>query len=293
MNTTRTLAEQFEANRRHLQNVAYRILGSRTEADDAVQEAWLRLTRTDTAELENVRAWLTTVVGRLCLDMLRARKSRAEEPLAPTAIETRPSDHDAERDLELADSVGLALLVVLDSLAPAERVCFVLHDLFNLSFGEIAPIVNRSSAAARQLASRARRRVQGSAHPDDDLARRRDILNAFLEASREGNFSALLALLDPEVTLRADRATLERARQHPGAPELMPEMHGGTVIAKIFEGRARNCRPALIDGAPGLVIAPDDHIRLAMEFIIEHDRVTEIDLIADPSIIERLQISFS
>src|SRR5947209_19163068 len=212
------LAQEFEMNRSHLQAVAHRMLGSASEADDAVQEAWLRLSRSDTSYIDNMRAWLTTIVARVCLDMLRSRKARREEPLgaqAPEMIVSREEGVDPEREALLADSVGLALLVVLETLAPAERVALVLHDMFDLPFDEIAPIVGRSPTAARQLASRARRRVQGAAAvPEPDLTRQRQIVDAFLAASRGGDFAALLALLDPEVVLRADRAAVDA-----GAPQ--------------------------------------------------------------------------
>src|SRR5205809_934269 len=205
------LAERFEANRPHLRAVAYRMLGSVAEADDAVQEAWLRFDRSDTSAVANLGGWLTTVVARVCLDMLRARKSRGEEPLTPAgpAVDRQPSQSDPEEEVLLADSVGLALLVVLETLAPAERLAFVLHDMFDLSFEEIAPIVDRSPDAARQLASRARRRVQGAGTvPDADPTRQREMVDAFLAASRGGDFDALLALLDPDVVVRADPAAV-------------------------------------------------------------------------------------
>src|SRR5881398_2603519 len=206
------LAERFEANRTHLRAVAYRMLGSVSEADDAVQEAWLRLSRSDAGEVENLRAWLTTVVARVCLDMMRSRKSRREEPLGPHVPEPIVSREDAldpEHEALLADSVGLALLVVLETLPPAERLAFVLHDMFAVPFDEIAPIVDRSPAAARQLASRARRRVQGARpEPDVDLAEQREVVDAFLAAAREGDFEALVAVLDPDIVLRADSGAL-------------------------------------------------------------------------------------
>src|SRR5262245_17585666 len=199
------LAERFEANRGHLRSVAYRMLGSEGEADDAVQEAWLRLARADASAVENLRIWLTTVVARVCLDMLRSRKSRREEPI--DKAEAVAGNDNAQRQLEIADSIGLAMLVVLETLSPTERVAFVLHDMFNLPFDDIAPIVGRSPAAARQLASRARRRLQGvPAASDADRERRREVVSAFLAASRGGDFSALLAILDPDVVLRADTA---------------------------------------------------------------------------------------
>src|SRR3954453_10308670 len=208
MNDQDWLAERFEANRSHLRGVAYRMLGSVTEADDAVQEAWIRLSRTDTSQVDNLQAWLTTVVGRVCLNMLRSRKTRREASLEahlPEPVLSSGDGVDPEQEALLGDSVGLAMLVVLDSLTPAERVAFVLHDVFAVPFDEIAPIVGRTPAAARQLASRARRRVQGTSElPDADAGRQREIVEAFLAASRNGDFDALLELLDPEVVLRTD-----------------------------------------------------------------------------------------
>src|SRR5438132_10658199 len=239
------LAQEFEMNRSHLQSVAHRMLGSASEADDAVQEAWLRLSRSDTSYIDNMRAWLTTVVARVCLDMLRSRKSRREEPLdtgLPEPIASSEAVINPEHEAVLADSVGLALLVVLETLTPAERVAFVLHDMFDLPFDEIAPIVGRSPTAARQLASRARRRVQGAdAVHDADLRRQRQVVNAFLAASRSGNFDALLAVLDPNVLLRADPAAVNA-----GATR---EVRGAPAVAGTFSGRARFAQPALVDGA--------------------------------------------
>src|SRR5438105_7873265 len=229
------LAARFEENRTHLGAVAYRMLGSPSDADDAVQESWLRLSRSGTSGVENLGGWLTTVVARVCLDMLRSRTSRREEPLeayVPDPIVSREGGIDPEHEALLADSVGLALLVVLDTLNPAERLAFVLHDLFAVPFDEIAPIVGRSETAARQLASRARRRVQGAATaPDADLTRQREVVDAFLAASRGGDFDALLAVLDPDVVLRADSAAV-----HMGASR---EVRGAAAVAKQFSGRAR------------------------------------------------------
>src|SRR5262245_52170519 len=225
MRERKWLAEQFEANRTHLRAVAYRMLGSSAEADDAVQEAWLKLGRSDTSAVENLTGWLTTVIARVCLDMLRARKTRREEPTVEEAAETVAGDDDPERAALLADSVGLALLVVLQKLAPAERVAFVLHDMFDLPFEEIAAVIGRSPVAARQLASRARRRVKGGPlNPDEDVARQRQVAAAFLAASRDGNFDGLLAVLDPEVVFRADRV----ATQMGGTAEIA----GGVAVAQ-------------------------------------------------------------
>lgn len=286
-----SLAKRFEASRAHLQSVAYRLLGSKSEAEDAVQETWFRLARSDATEVCNLRGWLTTVVARVCLDMLRARKSRREAPLGTEIVENLASPDHEESEAQLADSMGLALLIVLDTLAPAERIAFVLHDMFNLPFDEIAPVVNRTPAAARQLASRARRRVQGSPTPEEDM-RKREIVMAFLNASRNGDFTSLLALLDPEVVLRADAAAISAsvARQERGAPKLAPEVRGGEAVAKTFEGKASAAQPAFIDGAPGLVFAPGGVPFSVFDFVIEGGRITEISLIVNPESIRTLQI---
>jgi RNA polymerase sigma-70 factor (ECF subfamily) len=277
------LAQEFEAHRTHLRAVAYRMLGSRSEADDAVQEAWLRLSRADAGGIENLGGWLTTVVARLCLDLLRSRKSRDEVPLEPHDPEpTSREPGGAEREALLAESVGLALLVVLETLTPAERVAFVLHDMFDLSFDEIAPIVGRSSAAARQLASRARRRVKGAAVPDADRTRQREIVDAFLAASRGGDFVALLALLDPDVVLRADAAAV-----HIGSPG---EVRGATAVAGTFAGRARVAQRALVNGAVGLVWAPGGRPRVVFGFTITGGKIVAIDLMADPEHLRQLDL---
>ncbi len=286
MNEPEWLAEGFEANRNHLRSVAYRMLGSPTEAEDAVQEAWLRLNRSDTGDVENLGGWLTTVVARVCLDMLRSRSSRREEPVGdvPEPIVSHKEVIDPEHEVVLADSVGLALLVVLDTLSPAERVAFVLHDMFAVPFEEIAPIVGRSPDAARQLASRARRRVRGVAPvPDADLTRRRQIVDAFLAASRDGNFDALVAVLDPDVVLRADGAAVQA-----GAEE---EVRGAAAVAELFSGRARAAQPALVDGTAGLVWAPGGKPRVVFGFTIANGKITEIELVADPERIGRLDLA--
>jgi RNA polymerase sigma factor (sigma-70 family) len=268
------LAERFEANRAHLRAVAYRMLGSQTEAEDALQEAWLRLSRSDSSGVDNPGGWLTTVVARVCLDMLRSRKSRSEEALdSHAAIQAR--DRTPDHEALLADSIGLALLVVLETLTPAERVAFVLHDMFDLPFNEIAPIVGRSTTATRQLASRARRRVQGAAHSEDaDRTRQQEIVAAFLAASREGDFAALLSVLDPEVVLRADAPTVQAGAE--------PEVRGAHAVARTFAGRARAAEPALVNGAAGLVWAPGGQPRVVFDIRIESDRIVAIELIADP-----------
>jgi RNA polymerase sigma factor (sigma-70 family) len=280
------LAERFEDNRTHLRAVAYRMLGSLSEADDAVQESWLRLSRSGTSGVENLGGWLTTVVARVCLDMLRSRKSRREEPLdahVPEPIGSHDGGIDPEQQVLLAESVGLALLVVLDTLAPAERLAFVLHDMFDLPFEEIAAVVGRSPAAARQLASRARRRVQGAATlPEADLTRQREVVNAFLAASRGGDFAALLALLDPDVVLRADLAAVRA-----GASE---EVRGSAPVAKTFAGRARAAQPALVNGAAGLVWAPGGRPRVVFGFTITGGKIVQIDMVADPERLRQLDL---
>ncbi|HEY2898140.1 MAG TPA: sigma-70 family RNA polymerase sigma factor [Gemmatimonadaceae bacterium] len=282
------LAAQFEQNRPHLRKVAYRMLGSLTEAEDAVQEGWLRLSRSDTSAVENLSGWLTTVVARVCLDALRTRESRRESSLDASdasAMPARDGELDPEHEAQLADSVGLALLVVLETLEPAERVAFVLHDMFDLPFAEIAPIVGRSRAAARQLASRARRRVQGAGGVKiSDRARQRGIVDAFLAASRGGDFSALLAMLDPGVALRADAATVRTGAE--------PEVAGAEAVAKTFAGRARAARLALIDGAAGLVWSMGGEPKVAFLFTIEEEKITAIDLVGDPERLRGLDLKF-
>jgi RNA polymerase sigma factor (sigma-70 family) len=272
------LAERFEQNRTQLRAVAYRMLGSASEADDAVQEAWLRLSRSDAREVENLGGWLRTVVARICLDMLRSRTSRREEPWAahlPEPVASADSAADPEHEALLADSVGPALLVVLETLSPAERIAFVLHDMFGVPFDEIAPIVERSPEATRKLASRARRRVQGAPEIGDvDRARQRRIVEAFLAASRDGDFEALLAVLDPDVVLRADSAAV--------AMGATAEVCGAAAVAETFEGRARAARPALVGGAPGLVWMQRGRPQIAFRFEFSDDRIVGIDLIGDP-----------
>jgi RNA polymerase sigma factor (sigma-70 family) len=288
------MAERFEANRAHLRQVAYRMLGSRSEADDAVQEAWLRLSRSGTSGVENLGGWLTTVVARVCLDMLRSRKSRREEPFGaevPEPIATGESGSDPEQEAVLADSVGLALLVVLQTLAPAERVAFVLHDLFAVPFAEIATVVERSPAAARQLASRGRRRVQGgSADAEVDPARRREVVEAFLTAARDGDFAGLLTVLDPDVELRADRVAVAAAKANPGAPDVEETVHGAEAVARVFSGRARMARPALLDGMPGVVYAPGGRVFSAFDIVIVDGRIAAIEMIADPDVLAELDV---
>src|SRR6266540_1072741 len=283
-------AERFEAHRAHLRAVAYQMLGSLSEADDAVQEAWLRLSRSDTRGVENLGRWLTTVVARICLDMLRLRKSRREEPLGvhlPGPIVSRQEGIDPEHEALLADSVGLALLVVLDTLTPAERLAFVLHDMFAVPFDEIGPMIERSPAAARQLASRARRRVKGGEPvPDADLTRQRHVVDAFLAASRGGDFEALVALLHPDVVLHADRAAGPTPE-----PVLIRGAHAVAKGARLASGRARFTQPALVNGSVGLVMAPRGRLFLVLGFTITAGKITDIDVIADPDRLRQLDLA--
>jgi RNA polymerase sigma factor (sigma-70 family) len=283
------LAERFEEHRPHLRAVGYRILGSVTEADDAVQEAWLRLSRSDAREIENLGGWLTTVVARVCLNMLQSRKARREEPLGvhvPDPIVSEDAETDPVNQALLADSVGLALLVVLDTLEPAERLAFVLHDMFAVPFEEIATIVGRSPAAARQLASRARRRVQGRAPaPDPDLGRQREVVDAFLAAVREGDFDTLIEVLDPDVVLRADSG--------PVPPPASQEVHGAPAVAELalaFSQVAQFSRPALVNGTAGLVTAPRPDLVSVMGFTITDGKIVEIDILADTARLARLDL---
>src|SRR5215831_2018110 len=287
MNEYDWLAEQFEANRTHLQAVAYRMLGRLDEADDAVQESWLRLSRSGTSGIENLGGWLTTVVARICLDLLRQRHSRHEERLSAAvseSIESREEGINPEQEVELSDSVGLALLVVLDTLSPAERLAFVLHDIFAVPFDEIASIVERSEAATRQLASRARRRVRGATTvKDPDLTSQRAVVDAFLAASREGNFEALLAVLDPDVVFRVDRPAV-----FAGAPG---EVRGAPSVARQFLGRAQGVRAALVNGAVGLVGVRHGQLVLVMRLTIRHGKIVEIDTVADPARLRQLRLA--
>ncbi|MDB5486741.1 MAG: sigma-70 family polymerase sigma factor [Reyranella sp.] len=278
MEEQKFLAERFEANRPHLQRVAYRMLGSAAEAEDAVQEAWLRLSRSETGDVDNLGGWLTTVTARICLDMLRSRKSRCEEAIdehspAPASEET--GGFEPEQEALLADSVGLAMLVVLQALTPAERVAFVLHDMFDLSFDEIASVVGRTPEATRQLASRARRRIQGApAIPEAELSRQRRVVDAFLAASRGGDFEGLLALLDPDVVVRADKAAVALGDT--------AEMRGATPVAQFFKGRAQLARAALVDGRIGVVVAPKGQLLLVLLPVVANGRIAEIEVVADP-----------
>jgi RNA polymerase sigma factor (sigma-70 family) len=285
----RELAERFETHRTHLRAVAYRMLGSLSEADDAVQESWLRLSRAGADGVDNLGGWLTTTVARICLNMLRTRQTRREIPGGldasdEAAVPATPVDSGGpEQEALLADSVGPALLIVLDTLAPAERLAFVLHDVFAVPFDEIAPIVGRSPAAARQLASRARRRVQGRVPANDaDRARQHKIVDAFLAAARDGDFAGLVTLLDPDVVLRADEAAVRV-----GATDMVL---GATAVAQTFTGRARAARVAYIDGAAGLAWSTGGRPRMVFEFTVVHGKVVEIDLRADPERLESMDL---
>ncbi|HLZ23821.1 MAG TPA: sigma-70 family RNA polymerase sigma factor [Ktedonobacterales bacterium] len=293
MNENEWLAERFEEHRAHLRAVAYRMLGSLTAADDAVQDAWLRLSRSGAGEVENLGGWLTTIVARVCLNMLRARNTRREESFEvhlPDLVIRPDGELQPEEEALLADAVGLALLVVLDTLAPAERLAFVLHDLFEVPFEEIAPLVDRTPAAARQLASRARRRVKGAEIPvpDADLARQRDVVDAFFLATRGGEFDALVALLDPDVVLRIDAGAW-----HPAASMVL---HGATAVARqtlsgLASSLARpavHLRPVLVNGAAGVVVTVGGQPMTVMSFTVAEGKIVEIDAIADPERVRRI-----
>jgi RNA polymerase sigma-70 factor (ECF subfamily) len=284
------LARRFDERRAHLQAVAHRMLGSTSEAEDAVQETWLKLNRSNTREVDNFGGWLTTVVARVCLDMLRTRRLRREQALEPVA-DTR-SEPGIDDRVALADATGPALLVVLDMLEPAERVAFVLHDMFDLSFDEIAPIVDRTPAAARQLASRARRRVRGAAAPATDMARQRELVDAFLAASRDGDFERLLGVLSPDVVLHADELAVRTAaaRQRQGAPAFASKVDGASRVADVFKGRAGAAVPALIETAPGAAWAVGGHVRAAFAFAFEGAKIARIDVIMNPQHLAELDV---
>ena len=297
MSAKEVIAEQFEANRSHLRAVAYRMLGSLNEADDAVQEAWLRLSRSESGDIQNLGGWLTTVVARVCLDMLRSRKARSEEGLETQATEpvaTTGKGVDPEQEAILAESVGLALLVVLDTLAPAERLAFVLHDMFAMPFEEIAPIVGRSGDATRQLASRARRRVQGADRvregglPPSELAGQREVVDAFLAAMHAGDFEGLIAVLDPEVVVRAESA--EGVREIRGARNWAK---GALAYQARFRDAqfARFMQPALVDGAVGIILAPGGKLSRALRFTIADRKIREVEIIVNPERLRALELA--
>lgn len=284
------LAAQFEQHRTHLRAVAYKMLGSLSEADDAVQESWLRMSRSDTREVENLRGWLTTVVARVCLNVLRSRRTRREEPLdvrVPDPVVSRDDGTQPEHEALLADSVGLALLVVLETLGPAERLAFVLHDMFGVPFEEIAGLVDRSPAATRQLASRARRRVQGQAPvPDADLGEQRRVVDAFFAAARDGDFDALVAVLHPDVVSRGDGGALR--------PQATAVVRGAREVAAralTFARLAPFVRPALVNGAAGVVVAPRGEPFSVMGFTVVGGKIVEIDAIADPERLRELDLA--
>ena len=277
--------QRFEEHRAHLLAVGYRMLGSASEADDAVQETWIRFARSDTAGVENLRGWLTTVISRVCLNMLRSRKTRREDPIedhVPDAVSSPTDGGDPEREAVLSDSVGLAMLVVLDSLSPVERLAFVLHDMFAVPYENIAPIVDRTPEATRQLASRARRRVQGTS-PVPDLSRQKIIVEAFLAAAREGRFEDLLEVLDPDITVRVDEAAVKTGFSG-------PRVDGAKAVAEIFLGKARAAIPVIIDGAVGAMWAPGGNPRSVLAFTIVDGRVAAIDVFNDPDNIGALDL---
>src|SRR5436190_1551830 len=293
MDENEWLADRFEEHRAHLRAVAYRMLGSLTEADDAVQDTWLRVSRAGAGEVDNLRGWLTTIVARVCLNMLRSRNTRREESLdvhMPDPVIRAEGVLQPDEEALLADSVGLALLVVLDTLAPAERLAFVLHDMFQLPFEEIAPMVGRSPAAARQLASRARRRVKGAdvPTPDPDLARQREVVDAFFLAARGGDFDALVAVLDPDVVVRLDAG----ARR----PAASMVINGAAAVARqalrgltsILASSAVHLRPALVNGAPGVVVTLGGRPMTVMGFTVAEGKIVEINAIADPERVRRI-----
>jgi len=294
MGESEWLADRFQENRSHLRAVAYRILGSNGEADDAVQEAWLRLTRSDARAIENLGGWLTTVVARVCLDMLRSRKIRKEESLQENLLELpeNPRALNPAEEALLADSVGSALLIILRTLTPAERVAYVLHDMFNLPFEEIGPIVGRSEPAVRQLASRARRRVRGGPESREDEGKKREIVSAFLAASREGNFEALLQLLDPEVLLDADDSAVKitAANKDKGAPPFQSQMRGARTIAETFKGRAVAAQLARINGSVGTTWIGGGKPRVALLFSIAKGKIQEINVVMDPEDLGEMKV---
>jgi len=277
--------ELFEQHRPHLRAVAYRMLGSLTEADDAVQEAWLRMDRADTGDVRNVRGWLTTVVARICLDMLRTRSMRSEEPLEVVPTIAAPETVDPQAEAELADSIGVALLVILQTLSPAERLAFVLHDMFDLPYSEIAPIVGRSENSAAQLASRARRRVRGKT-PDraSDFVQQRRLVEAFLAAARDGDFDSLLEMLDSDVVLHVDAAAA-------GAPRTIRGARAVAANAQMFSANARFAEPALVDDAVGILVAPDGRLSIVLRFKVAADKITGIDIVADPQQLRRFDLA--
>ncbi len=292
--TDASLSARFEENRPRLRAVAYRLLGSTSDTEDAEQETWLRVTRADTRTVDNLGGWLTTVITHVCLDMLRARKTRenAAPALVAESAAAASEPTDPEREVLLADAVGSAMMVVLDTLTPPERVAFVLHDLFALSFEDIGALVGRSADATRQLASRARRRVQGAGEREEELPSQREVAGAFMAASRDGNLEAVLAVLDPEVILRVDPAAVKAAAANAakGAPRLVPEVRGAADVARVFLGSAQVARPALVDGTPGAAWAPGGRPRAVWAFKVAQGRIVEVQFMVDPKTIARLEV---
>jgi RNA polymerase sigma factor (sigma-70 family) len=283
------LTERFEQHRSHLRGVAYRMLGSASEADDALQEAWLRIRGQDAQSVENMQAWLTTIVGRVCLNMLRARRARREQladVYVPDPVVSLEDSAGPEQEALVADSVGLALLVVLDALSPAERLAFVLHDVFGVPFSDIAAVLDRSEAAAQQLASRARRRVHGSPAPDPDLARQREVVDAFFAASRDGDFDALVAVLDPDVGLRIDGGVLRKK-----ASLIRRGAQAVAAYSATYSRLYPFIRPALVNGAAGAVVARAGRVLSVMAFTVAHGKITQIDALVDPERLGQLNLA--
>jgi RNA polymerase sigma factor (sigma-70 family) len=292
--TDASLSARFEENRSRLRAVAYRMLGSTSETEDALQETWLRIARADAGAVDNFGGWLTTVTTHVCLDVLRARKTRDNAAPAVRAEGAAAASQpiDPEREVLLVDAVGSAMMIVLDTLSPPERVAFVLHDLFALSFEDIGVIVGRSAVATRQLASRARRRVQGAGEGEKELPSHREVAQAFMAASRDGNLEAVLAVLDPDVILRVDPVAVKvaAANEAKGAPRLVGEVRGAADVARVFLGSAQAARPALVDGTPGAAWAPGGRPRAIWAFKVEQGRIAEVQFIADPKTIARLEV---
>ena len=283
------LTERFQQHRSHLRGVAYRMLGSVSEADDALQEAWLRIRDQDPGSVENMQAWLTTIVGRVCLNMLRARRARREQlsdVYVPDPVVSLDDSADPEQEALVADSVGLALLVVLDALSPPERLAFVLHDVFGVPFSDIAAVLDRSEAAVQQLASRARRRVHGSPKPDPDLARQREVVGAFFAASRDGDFDTLIAVLDPDVELRIDGGVLREE-----ASLLLRGAQAVAAYSSTYSKLYPFIRPAIVNGAAGAVVAPAGRVFSVMAFTVTNGKITQIDALADPERLGQLSLA--
>ena len=287
------LTTHFEATRSHLQAVAYRMLGSRSEAEDAVQEAWVRLNRSDSDSINNLNGWLTTVVSRVCLDMLRSRKAAREDSLEEILVDLRLEDENGLEDKVLvANAIGPALLLVLDELTATERIAFVLHDLFDLPFDEIAPIIERTESTTRQLASRARRCVRGAAMPSRNVQRQQEIVAAFMQASRQGDFDALIRLLHPEVVLRADETAIKisTANKAKGAPQFTPEILGADAVANTLKGSAQGAQLSLIDGYTGATWGMNGKTIVAFCFVVEGEKITSIDIVMDKKSLDTFDI---